>query len=128
MSFRSWKMRKKFFSKPYFQAANIPSFILKFKTMKPKKDPTVGQYYDEEEKALIEAIESDDYQTPENRITEAEKIRLQQIARNTINEERTKISIRIPKSDLSRLKAQALHEGILYQTLINSILHKATQS
>ena len=96
--------------------------------MSQRKEPTIGQYYDEEEKALIEAIENDDYQPPKNQITEEEKLRLQEIARNTINEERTKITIRVPKSDLSKLKAKALHEGIPYQTLINSILHKAART
>lgn len=45
-------------------------------------------------------------------------------ARATINDERFKVSLRIPKSDLTRLKSRALQEGIPYQTLINSIIHK----
>ena len=49
-------------------------------------------------------------------------------ARATINDERFKVSLRIPKSDLSRLKSRALQEGIPYQTLINSIIHKYVTS
>jgi predicted DNA binding CopG/RHH family protein len=36
-----------------------------------------------------------------------------------------KISLRLPESDLERLKAKALREGLPYQSLIGSILHKA---
>jgi predicted DNA binding CopG/RHH family protein len=94
--------------------------------MKPK--PKIVKFYDDDEKALYKAIEADDYQPGENQISEAEKDRLQKIARNTINEERAKISLRIPRSDLAKIKAKAVHEGVPYQTLINSILHKAIQS
>ena len=45
-------------------------------------------------------------------------------ARNTIEGKRQRISISIPERDLARLKAKALEEGMPYQTLINSILHK----
>ena len=78
-----------------------------------------------EEKELMELIESDDYIPPRNELT-PEKVKMfQEIARATINEERAKISIRLPKSDLARLKARAMREGMPYQTLIGSILHKA---
>ena len=50
------------------------------------------------------------------------------IARATINDERFKVSLRIPKGDLVRLKSRALQEGIPYQTLINSIIHKYVTS
>ena len=78
-----------------------------------------------EEKKLMELIESDDYIPPRNELT-SEKIKMfQELARATINEERAKISIRLSKSDLARLKARAMREGMPYQTLIGSILHKA---
>ncbi len=91
------------------------------------KQPKIN-FLDDEEKALYEAVESDDYTPGESILTPERKAELQAIAQNTINEERSKISLRIPKSDLSRLKARAVREGIPYQTLINSILHKALQS
>ena len=87
--------------------------------------PTIGQFIDDEEKALIEAIERDDYSPGKNHLTKERSEKLQAAARATINEERIRISLRVPKSDLSRLKTRALQEGIPYQTLINSILHKA---
>lgn len=50
---------------------------------------------------------------------------LMQAARKTLNDEREQISLRISRHNLSKLKARALREGMPYQTLINSILHKA---
>jgi hypothetical protein len=37
---------------------------------------------------------------------------------------RAKISLRVPKRDLVRLKSRALQEGIPYQTLINALIHR----
>lgn len=87
--------------------------------------PTIGNFADDEEKALHGLIESDDYKPGRNHLTPARLKALQLAASATINEQRTKISLRLPKSDLQRLKAKALREGMPYQTLINSILHKA---
>ena len=45
------------------------------------------------------------------------------IARNTMKKNR-KINIRLSENDLSALQRRAAREGIPYQTLIGSILHK----
>jgi len=87
--------------------------------------PSVKIFLDDEEKATIDAIERDDYEVGKNALTPTRIKELTSAARATINEERVKISLRLQKSDLNRLKAKALQEGIPYQTLINSILHKA---
>lgn len=55
---------------------------------------------------------------------EKERKRLQKIARNTMNKTRN-INIRLTQRDLHNLKLRALEEGIPYQTLAASILHKA---
>jgi len=47
----------------------------------------------------------------------------QVIAQNTVKKNR-KINIRIADNDLSALKRRAAREGIPYQTLIGSVLHK----
>ena len=47
------------------------------------------------------------------------------MARATMNGEREKITLRISRNDLARIKSKAMQEGMPYQTLINSILHKA---
>ncbi len=46
------------------------------------------------------------------------------MARATMTDERAKISLRVPKRDLTRLKSRALQEGIPYQTLINALIHR----
>jgi len=47
-----------------------------------------------------------------------------QAARQVIDGKRRRISISVPERDLAMLKAKAVEEGLPYQTLINSILHK----
>jgi predicted DNA binding CopG/RHH family protein len=47
------------------------------------------------------------------------------MARAAMNPIREKITLRISRQDLTRLKAKAMREGMPYQTLIGSILHKA---
>ena len=90
--------------------------------------PEVEHYIDEDEKKLIETIESEDYQAEGGFLNSKRVHDLQAIARATMNEERIPISLRVPKTDLSRLKAIAMQEGLPYQTLINSILHKVASS
>lgn len=51
------------------------------------------------------------------------KVDFQEIARNTMKKNR-KINIRIAENDLSAIQRRAAREGIPYQTLIGSILHK----
>ena len=90
-----------------------------------KKVPTIGNFIDDEEKEIYEAIERDGYKVGENFLTPERMNELKAAARATINETRVKISLRLPETDLARLKARAMREGMPYQTLINSILHKA---
>lgn len=90
-----------------------------------KKIPTIGKFLDDEEKEIHEAIERDDYKVGKNFLTPARLKELKAAARTTMNETRVKISLRLPETDLARLKAKAMREGMPYQTLINSILHKA---
>ena len=54
---------------------------------------------------------------------EAEVSRLQEYAAATFKKDR-RINIRISSKDLHALQKRALREGIPYQTLVASILHK----
>jgi len=49
--------------------------------------------------------------------------RYQKISQATIRKDR-RINIRIASKDLEEIQKKALEEGIPYQTLISSILHK----
>ncbi len=90
-----------------------------------KKEPHVKTFLDDEEQDLIKAIEADDYRPGPSQLTPEALQSLQKAARNTISEASTKVSLRIAKTDLARIKARALREGIPYQTLIKSIIHQA---
>ena len=46
-----------------------------------------------------------------------------EIAKNTLKKDR-KINVRLSENDLSALQRRAAREGIPYQTLIGSVLHK----
>lgn len=87
--------------------------------------PVITEFLDAEEKELYKAIESNDQEFAKSILTPERRAELKQAARNTRNAERIQISLRISKHDLSKLKARALREGMPYQTLTNSILHKA---
>ena len=89
-----------------------------------KKEPQIGTYIDDEEKELIEAIELDEYAFGESNLNPEKLGFLKKSAQNTLNDERQKISLRVPKNDLSRLKSMAMREGIPYQTAINALIHK----
>jgi len=94
------------------------------KTKPRKTTPKIGAFLDDEEKAIHEAIEADDY-VPLSILTPEKRAEYQAIARAAMNEGRVKISLRLTETDLARLKAKAMREGMPYQTLIGSILHKA---
>jgi predicted DNA binding CopG/RHH family protein len=72
---------------------------------------------DEYESEILEAYES-------GKLVSSEAgVEFQAIARNTIKKNQ-KINIRIADNDLAALKRRAAREGIPYQTLIRSVLHK----
>lgn len=77
----------------------------------------------QELESIEKAIESGKFKSVPN--LEKQKKLLRQYARNTLNKTRN-INIRLTERDLYRLKAKAIEEGIPYQTLAASILHKAT--
>ncbi len=88
-------------------------------------EPTQPKFLDREEEELYRAIESNSYDFGKSTLTTERKAELQKAARNTLNDERVQITLRVSKHNLSKLKARALREGMPYQTLINSILHKS---
>lgn len=77
---------------------------------------------DAEERDMIESTERGEWVSVGD--MEARSAFWQKAARETLDGKRRRISISIPERDLARLKARAAEEGMPYQTLINSILHK----
>jgi predicted DNA binding CopG/RHH family protein len=89
-----------------------------------KAKPNIERFTDNEERSLIKSLEANDA-VFKSHLTPARKKQIEAMARATMNDEREKITLRISRSDLSRIKSKAMQEGMPYQTLINSILHKA---
>lgn len=76
-----------------------------------------------EERAEYEAIENGEFVEVTN--FAEEKAKAEASAKATLNKTRN-INIRLSERDLYKLKAKAIEEGIPYQTLASSLLHKAT--
>ena len=76
---------------------------------------------DKEEKELLESIENGEWKTIED--FEKRKSDYIRYAKNT-SAKNKRINIRLSEKDLLNLKAKSLEEGLPYQTLIASIIHK----
>lgn len=76
----------------------------------------------EEERDLIYSAERGEWVSTGE--IEARRAFWREAAKGMLDGKRQRISISIPERDLARLKARAAEEGMPYQTLINSILHK----
>ena len=77
---------------------------------------------DDEERALLEAVEKEGIKSASDASEKMKSAR--EAALNTVSQKRKAITIRLPERDLFRLKAEALRDGLPYQTLISSVLHK----
>lgn len=75
-----------------------------------------------EEEKLLQDFESGKLQSAPD--IAKRKHELQNYAKNTLNKTKN-INIRLSERDIHRLKAKAAEEGLPYQTLASSILHKA---
>ena len=76
---------------------------------------------DKEEKELMESLESDDWRPVENFDQEKEKAIA--AARNTLRKDK-RINLRLSQKDYHQIQIKAIEEGIPYQTLISSLVHK----
>jgi predicted DNA binding CopG/RHH family protein len=76
---------------------------------------------DNEEQEILNAFERGELKPAANKETEMQKH--QQYAAETFKKDQ-RINIRISSRDLDALRKRALREGIPYQTLVTSILHK----
>jgi len=75
---------------------------------------------DDDEKEVLEAYESGQLQSV---ATQSELEKVKAAARATGIKDR-RVNIRLSKGDLNDIQVKAMEEGIPYQTLITSVLHK----
>lgn len=73
-----------------------------------------------EEKKLLDSVESGEFVST---LTKARKEQLEAVAANTFKKDK-RINIRISNRDLIAVQSRASEEGIPYQTLVSSIIHK----
>ncbi len=76
---------------------------------------------DQEEKEILEAYEAGKLKSVKN-VTQ--EIKRHQAAAEATFKKDARINIRLSSRDLRALQARALKEGIPYQTLVSSVLHK----
>ncbi|EAQ98048.1 CopG family antitoxin [Congregibacter litoralis] len=74
----------------------------------------------EEEQELLEAVEKGEFISV---LTKNRREQLEAIATNTFKKDK-RINIRISNRDLLAVQSKASQEGIPYQTLVSSIIHK----
>ena len=81
------------------------------------------EYIDDKEKELIESIEA----TPVEDLKPASpdyKKKMHRAALEHVRSQQTKMNIRISRTDLEKIKERAAREGLKYQSLVKSVLHK----
>jgi predicted DNA binding CopG/RHH family protein len=87
---------------------------------KPMKDLIEDQVLDAEEQEIEAALARGEYVSDMTR-EEATKM-WQDAVRRTFRKK--PITVRVQERDIARIKAKALEQGIPYQTLVASILHR----
>ena len=75
----------------------------------------------EEERAILESVERDEWRRVPG--IAKEKRRYEMAARATLRKDK-RVNIRMTERDLVRFQKKAAEEGLPYQTLISSVLHK----
>ncbi len=74
-----------------------------------------------EEKDVLESVEAGEWQSIRDKDKDSERYQI--YARETFRKDR-RVNIRLAGRDLEAIQKRAMLEGIPYQTLIASILHK----
>ena len=77
--------------------------------------------YDKSEQTLVHEIEKNEWKSVSDKTHYLKKLKF--AARTTMLKDK-RMNIRIAGKDMELLKTKALEEGIPYQTLVSSVLHK----
>ena len=86
-----------------------------------KTDKKMFLPLDQEEKDLMESLDSDEWQPVQKE--EKERKVVLNAARNTLKKDK-RINLRLTEKDYQQIQIKAIEEGIPYQTLISSLVHK----
>jgi len=77
--------------------------------------------FSKDEKELMKSIENEKWISVDNLEDEVKKARA--VAYATVAKSE-RMNIRLSPNDLKRLKVKAMEEGMPYQTLVSSVIHK----
>jgi predicted DNA binding CopG/RHH family protein len=89
--------------------------------MMKRMNEKIFKPHDQEEKELMESVERGEWQPVQNFSEEKEKA--VSAARNTLKKDK-RINLRLTQKDYHQIQIKAIEEGIPYQTLISSLVHK----
>lgn len=73
-----------------------------------------------EDQDMLEAFDADEFKSD---LKDERRTQLSQLAEETIKKDK-RINIRISSRDLEALQRRAIEEGLPYQSLVSSVLHK----
>lgn len=76
---------------------------------------------DKEEQALVKSLQKGKWHSVSD--LENYKIHLQKVAKNTINKTE-RINLRLTPKDVKEARVKGVEEGVPYQTLLASVIHK----
>lgn len=76
---------------------------------------------DNEERELLQSLESGNWKPIKD--LDKEKEKAVTAARNTLKKDK-RINLRLSQKDYHQIQVKAIEEGIPYQTLISSLIHK----
>jgi len=82
---------------------------------------TIKVKLDKEEKKILESVEKGSWRSVPG--TKKQMQRYRDVARATVRKDK-RVNIRMSQKDLVHFQKKAMEEGLPYQTLISSILHK----
>ena len=85
------------------------------------KNYTSNQQLDAEEQDLLDSFERGEWKQSEDF---EEELAFAKKAADNYFKKNARINIRLTQNDLKKIKQRAAYEGIPYQTLIASLLHK----
>ena len=78
-------------------------------------------HLDKEERALLHSLDNDEWESVSD--FENKKKKLQKAAKNTFNKTK-RVNLRLTKYDFEKAHIKAYEEGLPYQTLLSSVIHK----
>ena len=76
-------------------------------------------YIDKDEKEILESFERNEWVS----VSDSKKAEIEEAASNNTKKNK-RINIRLTEKDYNDIQIKAMEEGVPYQTLISSIIHK----